>query len=98
MSSNNPNKNPIVFVHGLWLHGESWNKWREFFRANGYDAVAASWPGDSESTMATRKNANAVAGYGVGEIADHIAGQFKAQPSPLIPPLSRVYPNCLYPP
>jgi len=78
MSSNNPNKNPIVFVHGLWLHGESWNKWREFFRANGYDAVAASWPGDSESTVATRKNANAVAGFGVGEIADHIAGQLKA--------------------
>src|SRR6266540_2915734 len=50
----------------------------EFFRENGYEAVASSWPGDSESTVATRRNADAVAGYGVGEIADHIAGQFKA--------------------
>jgi pimeloyl-ACP methyl ester carboxylesterase len=68
-------KAPIVFVHGLWLHGESWNKWIEFFRENGYDAVAANWPGDSETTVATRKNPDAVAGYGVTEIADHIAGQ-----------------------
>ena len=68
---------PIVLVHGLWLHAESWHNWIEFFRANGYEATAASWPGDAESTEATRKNANAVAGYGVTEIADHIAQQLK---------------------
>lgn len=71
-------KNPVVFIHGLWLHAESWNPWIEFFRANGYEAVAARWPGDSESTEATRRNPEAVAGYGVTEIADHIAGQIKA--------------------
>lgn len=78
MSPNTSTKNPIVFVHGLWLHAESWNKWMKFFRENGYQAVAASWPGDSENTRATRKNADAVAGYGVIEIADHIARQLKA--------------------
>ena len=72
------NKTPIVFVHGLWLHAESWNNWVEFFRAKGYTALAAAWPGDSETTEATRRNPKAVAGYGVGEIADHIAGQLKA--------------------
>jgi pimeloyl-ACP methyl ester carboxylesterase len=69
---------PIVFVHGLWLHGDSWNNWLRFFRENGYQATAASWPGDSESTEATRRNAGAVAGYGVTEIADHIAAQLRA--------------------
>jgi pimeloyl-ACP methyl ester carboxylesterase len=78
MSPNTSTKNPIVFIHGLWLHGESWNKWIAFFRENGYEAVAASWPGDSETTEATRRNPDAVAGYGVTEIADHIAGQFTA--------------------
>jgi pimeloyl-ACP methyl ester carboxylesterase len=78
MSPNNSTKNPIVFVHGLWLHGDSWNKWIEFFRGNGYEALAASWPGDANSTEATRGHAEAVAGYGVTEIADHIAGQLKA--------------------
>ena len=78
MSSGNSTQTPIVFVHGLWLHAESWNNWLEFFRGNGYAAVAASWPGDAETTEATRRNAAAVAGYGITEIADHIAGQLKA--------------------
>jgi non-heme chloroperoxidase len=77
MPSNNSSKTPVVFVHGLFLHGDSWNKWLEFFRDNGYEAVAASWPGDSETTEATRKNAAALAGYGVTEISDHVAGQLK---------------------
>ncbi|TMA27388.1 MAG: alpha/beta hydrolase [Deltaproteobacteria bacterium] len=71
-------KPAVVFVHGLWLHAESWNKWLQLFRESGYEAVAASWPGDSATTEATRKNAAAVAGFGVAEIADHIAGQLKA--------------------
>jgi pimeloyl-ACP methyl ester carboxylesterase len=78
MASENTSKNPIVFVHGLWLHAESWNSWMQFFRERGYQATAASWPGDSATTEATRKNAGAVAGYGVTEIADHIAKQLEA--------------------
>jgi alpha-beta hydrolase superfamily lysophospholipase len=77
MSSSNSAKNQVVFVHGLWLHADSWNPWIEFFRANGYEASAASWPGDSESTEATRRKPDAIAGYGVTEIADHIAAQIK---------------------
>ena len=78
MSAKPSTKHPIVFIHGLWLHAESWNNWIEFFRANGYEAVAASWPGDAETTEATRRNANGVAGYGVTQIANHIARQFEA--------------------
>src|SRR5258708_4749783 len=77
MSTDKSSKPPIVFVHGLWLHAESWNNWLEFFRANGYQATAASWPGDGPTTAATRQNRAAVGGYGVIEIADHIAGQLK---------------------
>ena len=36
-----PRYRAIVFVHGLWLHAESWNNWIEFFRTNGYQATAA---------------------------------------------------------
>jgi non-heme chloroperoxidase len=78
MSPNTTTRMPIVFVHGLWLHAESWNPWMEFFHHNGYDTLAASWPGDSETTEATRRNPDAVAGYGVTEIADHIAAQLTA--------------------
>lgn len=77
MPAPTPPKSPVVFVHGLWLHAESWNNWIGFFREHGYDATAASWPGDSETTEATRKNARALAGYGVGEVADHIAANLR---------------------
>jgi non-heme chloroperoxidase len=73
-------KPPVMFVHGLWLHAESWNNWLEFFRTNGYAASAASWPGDAATTEATRQNPAAVAGFGINEIADHIAQQVKALP------------------
>ena len=78
MSPTDSARMPIVFVHGLWLHAESWNNWVAFFCEQGYNASAASWPGDAATTEATRKNPAAVAGYGVAEIADHIAGQLKA--------------------
>jgi non-heme chloroperoxidase len=78
MSSDRSTKPPIVFVHGLWLLAESMNNWMEFFRANGYQATAANWPGDGPTTEATRQNPDAVAGYGVIEIADNIAEQLKA--------------------
>jgi pimeloyl-ACP methyl ester carboxylesterase len=77
MSTNATTSKTVVFIHGLWLHAESWKKWIEFFRANRYEAVAANWPGDGETIEATRRNARAVAGYGVTEIADHIAQQMK---------------------
>lgn len=77
MSASQSAKHPVLFVHGLWLHAESWKNWIEFFHEHGYEASAASWPGDSETTEATRRKPDAVAGYGVGEIADHIAGQIK---------------------
>jgi pimeloyl-ACP methyl ester carboxylesterase len=77
MAANMTTKAPVVFVHGLWLHAESWNPWIEFFGEKGYAASAVSWPGDAESTAATRKKADGVAGFGVTEIADHIAGQLK---------------------
>ena len=75
MTPDSFHETPVVFVHGLWLHAESWNQWIAFFRENGYEASAANWPGDGLTTEATRKNPDAVAGYGVAEIADFIAKQ-----------------------
>jgi pimeloyl-ACP methyl ester carboxylesterase len=75
---------PIVFVHGLWLHGESWNPWLDFFRGHGYDPSAAAWPGDAETAEATRRNPSAVAGYGVNEIAEHIAAQLRGLARPIL--------------
>jgi len=74
-------KTPVFFIHGLWLHRESWNKWIAFFRERGYAASAASWPGDSATTAESREHADALAGYGVAEIAEYIAKQIEALPT-----------------
>jgi len=68
-------RTPVVFIHGLWIHGESWRPWIEMFRRKGYDAVAAKWPGEAETPEATRRNAAVMDGYGVSEVADFITGQ-----------------------
>lgn len=69
---------PVVFVHGLWLHAQSWNPWIECFAQQGYQASAAAWPGDASTTEETRSKPAALAGYGVADIADHIARQIQA--------------------
>jgi len=40
---------PVVFVHGLWLHAESWGPWLEHFDTAGYEASAPGWPGDADT-------------------------------------------------
>ena len=70
MSTDPSSKHPVVFVHGMWLHAQSWQPWIEFFRQNGYAASAVSWPGDAPTTEATRGNPSALAGFGVQE-AEH---------------------------
>ncbi len=66
-------KRPIVFVHGLWLLPSSWNAWREFFEANGYVAIAPSWPDDPETVEEARANPSVFAGKSVQGITDHVA-------------------------
>ncbi|MGC4013746.1 MAG: alpha/beta fold hydrolase [Luteolibacter sp.] len=37
-------KAPIIFIHGMFLNGKSWDNWVRFFEARGYDCEAPSWP------------------------------------------------------
>jgi pimeloyl-ACP methyl ester carboxylesterase len=64
---------PVVFVHGLWLHGTSWQPWEQLFRDNGYDPVAPGWPGDAATVEETRSESAKVAGYGIDDVVDHYA-------------------------
>ena len=77
MSPTISTKPHVLFIHGLWLHAESWKQWIAHFQEAGYQASAASWPGDAESTSATRKNPAAVANFGITAISNHIADQVK---------------------
>jgi non-heme chloroperoxidase len=64
---------PVVFVHGLWLHADSWGPWVELFRQEGYAPVAAGWPGDSGTVAETRARSELVAGHGIDDVVEHHA-------------------------
>ena len=34
--------NPVIFIHGLWIHASAWQPWLDLFAERGY---AASAPG-----------------------------------------------------
>ena len=68
-----PQPTPVVFIHGLWLHGSSWQPWVELFTEAGYAPIAPGWPGDADTVEATRANPDAVANVGVDEVTDHYA-------------------------
>jgi pimeloyl-ACP methyl ester carboxylesterase len=64
---------PVLFVHGLWLHADSWGGWVDRFRDEGYDPQAPGWPGDGATVDETRKAPERVAGYGIDAVVDHFA-------------------------
>lgn len=66
-------RTPVVFIHGLWLHADSWAPWIELFEEAGYAPVAPGWPGDPETVELARANPDALAGHGIDEVTQHYA-------------------------
>ena len=64
---------PVVFIHGLWLHATSWEPWAEYFRNEGYDPIAPNWPGEHDTVAETRDHADEVAGRSIDDVTDHFA-------------------------
>jgi len=64
---------PVVFIHGLWLHADSWGPWVDLFREVGYVPTAPGWPGDSTTIEETRAQPDRVAGRGIDDVVDHYA-------------------------
>jgi pimeloyl-ACP methyl ester carboxylesterase len=72
-AANDSGRQPVVFVHGLWLLASSWDAWRRRFEAEGYATVAVDWPRDPASVEAARSDDQALAGTSVADVADHVA-------------------------
>jgi non-heme chloroperoxidase len=61
-AANDSGRQPVLFVHGLWLLAGSWKGWAETFEAAGYAPIAADWPGDPTPPEAARANASGTRG------------------------------------
>ncbi|GAA4692397.1 alpha/beta hydrolase [Nocardioides conyzicola] len=65
--------NPVIFIHGLWIHSASWQPWQELFQSHGYATSAPGWPGDAETVAQTRAHPDAMNDIGIEQIVEHYA-------------------------
>ncbi|SFQ65483.1 Lysophospholipase, alpha-beta hydrolase superfamily [Roseivivax halotolerans] len=82
-AANASGRQPVLFVHGLWLLASSWQPWTEMVAAAGYAPVCADWPGDPITPDAARANPQALAGTSIGTILSHLealAGALHREP------------------
>jgi pimeloyl-ACP methyl ester carboxylesterase len=70
-AANTSGLQPIVFVHGLWLLANSWDRWRDAFADAGYSTLAPGWPDDPDTVEQARAHPGVFARKTVGQVADH---------------------------
>jgi pimeloyl-ACP methyl ester carboxylesterase len=83
-SANDSGRQPVLFVHGLWLLSSSWDRWRRVFEDAGFATVAPGWPDDPDSVEQARQDPEVFAGKMVGAVTDHYAaaiGQLSRKPA-----------------
>jgi non-heme chloroperoxidase len=71
--ANATDRTPVVFVHGLWLLPNSWDRWAAVFEEAGYVALSPGWPDDPETVEEATAHPDVFANKTVGQVADHMA-------------------------
>ena len=69
--ANASGKQPVVFVHGLWLLPSSWDRWTKYFEDAGYAPVLIDWPDDPETVAEANENPETFAHKSIEQVADH---------------------------
>jgi pimeloyl-ACP methyl ester carboxylesterase len=69
--ANATGKQPVVFVHGLWLLPSSWDRWVAVFKKAGYVPLTPGWPDDPDTVAEAKEHPEVFAHKSVGQIADH---------------------------
>lgn len=71
--ANASGRQPVVFIHGLWLLPASWDRWTNLFDDAGYVGLTPGWPDDPATTADANTHPNAMAGKTISEVADHFS-------------------------
>ena len=82
-TANESGRQPVVFIHGLWLLHSSWDAWRQLFEEKGFATVAIDWPDDPADYAQAHAHPEVFAKKSVGQVADHAAeviGGLKRKP------------------
>jgi pimeloyl-ACP methyl ester carboxylesterase len=82
--ANATGRTPVVFIHGLWLLPNSWDRWAAVFDEAGYAPLTPGWPDDPETVGETKAHPEVFADKTVGQVADHyteVIGRLKKKPA-----------------
>jgi non-heme chloroperoxidase len=71
--ANTQGKQPVVFVHGLYLLSSSWDNWRALFEEQGYTTLAPGWPDDPETVAEAIDDPEVFARKHLKQVTDHYA-------------------------
>ncbi len=71
-AANATGKQPVVFIHGLWLLPSSWDRWATLFDAAGYVSILPHWPDDPETVAEAKADPEVFAGKSISDVADHL--------------------------
>ena len=82
--ANDTDRQPVVFVHGLWLLPSSWDRWAALFEGAGYTALTPGWPDDPDTVEEANVHPGVMAHKTIGQVAEHfeiIARGLKKKPA-----------------
>src|SRR5260221_3020095 len=82
--ANTQGKQPVVFVHGLWLLASSWDNWRALFEEQGYTTLAPGWPDDPQAVAEAHDEPEGFARKRIKQVTDHYPAairQLKRKPA-----------------
>src|SRR3989449_9349482 len=82
--ANATGRQPVVFVHGLWLLPTSWDRCAKVCEAAGYATLLPGWPDDPDTVAQANAHPQTFAHKSVGQVADHfdaIIRRLKKQPA-----------------
>ena len=71
--ANAAGKQPVVFVHGLYLLASSWDNWRALFEEQGYTTLAPGWPDDPQTVEEANDDPEVFAHKRIKQVTDHYA-------------------------
>jgi non-heme chloroperoxidase len=75
---------PVVFIHGLWLLPNSWDRWATVFEQAGYAPLTPGWPDDPATVVEAKAHPEVFAHKTIGQVADSYAdviGKLKKKPA-----------------
>jgi pimeloyl-ACP methyl ester carboxylesterase len=76
--------NTVLFIHGLWLTGLSWEKWAEHYRQRGYNVLTPNWPGMDADIPSLNEDPSPLCSLDVLQITDYFDAMIRQMDSPPI--------------